>query len=55
MCGNRTSIIAIIGGEQKNQAVKKDGVCITLCSAMGTGGGIYTYGCNKRIALRRNS
>lgn len=29
----------LIGGEQKNQAIKKDGVCTTLTSSMGTGGG----------------
>ncbi len=29
----------IIGGMQKNQAVKKDGISTTLTSAMGTGGG----------------
>ena len=29
----------IIGGEQKNQSIKRDGICTTLCSAMGTGGG----------------
>ena len=31
----------IIGGMQKNQSVKTDGVCTTLTSSMGTGGG-YT-------------
>lgn len=29
----------IIGGMQKNQAVKTDGICTTLTSSMGTGGG----------------
>ena len=29
----------IIGGEQKHQAIKKDGVCTCLTSSMGTGGG----------------
>ena len=29
----------VIGGEQKNQSIKKDGICTTLCSSMGTGGG----------------
>ena len=29
----------VIGGMQNNQAIKKDGVCTTLVSAMGTGGG----------------
>lgn len=29
----------VIGGEQKHQAIKKDGVCTTLTSSMGTGGG----------------
>lgn len=32
-------VFAIIGGEQKHQSVKLDGVCTCLCSAMGTGGG----------------
>lgn len=32
-------VIALIGGEQKHQSVKTDGVCTTLCSSMGTGGG----------------
>lgn len=32
-------MILILGGEQKNQAVKTDGICTCLCSAMGTGGG----------------
>lgn len=29
----------IIGGEQKHQSIKKDGVCTCLTSSMGTGGG----------------
>ena len=29
----------LLGGEQKNQAIKKDGVSTTLTSSMGTGGG----------------
>ena len=29
----------IIGGEQKHQAIKKDGICTCLTSSMGTGGG----------------
>ncbi|MCQ2086657.1 MAG: hypothetical protein MJZ37_01075 [Bacilli bacterium] len=29
----------LIGGEQKNQAIKKDGICTCLCSSMGSGGG----------------
>ena len=29
----------LIGGEQKHQSVKTDGICTILCSAMGTGGG----------------
>lgn len=32
-------VLAIIGGEQKHQSVKTDGVCTCLCSSMGTGGG----------------
>lgn len=31
-------LIAIVGGLQKHQAIKTDGVCVTLCSAMGIGG-----------------
>ena len=30
----------IIGGEQKNQAVKTDGISPTLVASMGTGGGM---------------
>lgn len=29
----------IIGGMQKHQAIKKDGICTCLTSSMGTGGG----------------
>ena len=29
----------LIGGEQKNQSIKTDGVCTCLCSSMGMGGG----------------
>ena len=29
----------LLGGEQKNQAIKKDGISTTLTSSMGTGGG----------------
>ena len=29
----------LIGGEQKHQSVKTDGICTCLCSAMGQGGG----------------
>ena len=32
-------INVLIGGEQKHQSVKTDGVCTCLCSSMGTGGG----------------
>ena len=31
----------IIGGMQEHQSIKKDGICTTLTSSMGTGGG-YT-------------
>lgn len=41
-------ILAIIGGEQKHQAVKTDGVCTCLCSSMGSGGGYVPM-----IALKR--
>lgn len=40
--GHRQPMIienVIIGGMQENQAVKKDGICTTLTSSMGTGGG----------------
>ena len=29
----------LVGGMQKNQSIKKDGICTTLTSSMGTGGG----------------
>lgn len=29
----------LLGGMQKNQSIKKDGICTTLTSSMGTGGG----------------
>lgn len=29
----------LIGGEQKHQSIKTDGICTCLCSSMGTGGG----------------
>ena len=29
----------LIGGEQKHQSIKQDGICTCLCSSMGTGGG----------------
>lgn len=35
----------LIGGEQKHQSVKIDGICTCLCSSMGTGG-VHTYGSN---------
>ena len=31
--------VILIGGEQKNQSVKTDGVSTCLCSSMGCGGG----------------
>ena len=40
--GNREPMIVddiIIGGMQKNQSIKTDGICTTLTSSMGTGGG----------------
>lgn len=39
MQGGHRQPMIVIGGEQKNQAVKKDGICTTLTSSMGTGGG----------------
>ena len=36
--GNKQPMI-IIGGTQKHQAIKKDGICTCLTSSMGTGGG----------------
>lgn len=42
----------IIGGMQKHQAVKKDGVCTCLTSSMGTGGGyvpMHNYSADYRI------
>lgn len=32
-------MIILIGGLQKNQAVKTNGICTTLTSSMGMGGG----------------
>lgn len=32
-------LIALIGGMQKHQSIKKDGICTCLTSAMGMGGG----------------
>ena len=29
----------VIGGTQKHQSVRSDGICPCLCSSMGTGGG----------------
>ena len=29
----------LIGGEQKHQSIKTDGICTCLCSSMGSGGG----------------
>ena len=42
----------IVGGTQKHQAVKKDGVCTCLTSSMGTGGGyvpMHNYTTDYRI------
>ena len=42
----------LVGGTQKNQAVKTDGVCTCLTSSMGTGGGyvpMHNYTKNLRI------
>ena len=42
----------IVGGMQKHQAVKKDGVCTCLTSSMGTGGGyvpMHNYTTDYRI------
>lgn len=36
----------IIGGEQKHQSIKTDGVCTCLTSSMGTGG-LYTNDCRR--------
>ena len=33
------NVIGIIGGMQKNQSIKRDGICTCLTSSMGTGGG----------------
>ena len=33
----------IIGGEQKHQSIKTDGICTTLTSSMGTGGVIFLW------------
>ena len=42
----------LVGGMQKNQAVKTDGICTTLTSSMGSGGGyvpMHNYTENLRI------
>ena len=40
----------LLGGEQKNQAIKKDGVSTTLTSSMGAGGG-YVPMVNRIIVI----
>ena len=50
--GGRQPMI-IIGGMQKNQAVKTDGVCTTLTSSMGTGGGYVPMIVDKHIVAMR--
>jgi DNA (cytosine-5)-methyltransferase 1 len=50
--GGRQPMI-IIGGMQKNQAVKTDGVCTTLTSSMGTGGGYVPMIVDKQIVAMR--
>ena len=46
--GKHTWDIVLIGGEQKNQSVKTDGISTCLCSAMGTGGGCVPMICVSR-------
>lgn len=44
----------IIGGMQKNQAVKKDGVCTCLTSSVGTGGGyVPMHNCTPSLRIRK--
>ena len=45
----------IIGGMQKNQAVKTDGICTTLTSSMGTGGGYVPMVTESRILIKTNN
>lgn len=49
--------IILLGGEQKHQAIKKDGICTCLTSSMGTGGGyvpliIYLYKIKKEEIIK---
>lgn len=41
----------IIGGMQEHQSIKKDGICTTLTSSMGTGG-VHTYDTRKHGEYR---
>lgn len=44
----------IIGGMQKNQAIKNDGICTTLTSSMGTGGGyVPMHNCTTDSRIRK--
>ena len=40
----------LIGGEQKHQSIKTDGICTCLCSSMGSGGGYVPM-----IVFRQNT
>lgn len=46
--GKHTWDIVLIGGEQKHQSVKTDGVSTCLCSSMGMGGGYVPMICASR-------
>lgn len=48
--GGRQAMI-VIGGMQKNQAVKTDGICTTLTCSMGTGGGYVPMLVSKQICI----
>ena len=44
----------IVGGMRKNQAVKTDGVCTTLTSSMGMGGGyVPMHNCTTDLRIRK--
>lgn len=45
----------LIGGMQKNQAIKTDGVCTTLTSSMGTGGGYVPMVTEPHIVVKTNN
>ena len=45
--------IILLGGEQKNQSVKLDGICTCLTSSMGMGGGYVPLVILPKVIKRR--